>query len=107
MLTYLILLCSVLCSELRARQDLVAENLALRQQLAVLTRPKRRPRLTEADRLFWSCLSSLWSPWRSTLVLVQPTPSSAGAGSPGDATGRGKAEMAVPAAGASRKRFGI
>jgi putative transposase len=57
---------------LRARQDLVAENLALRQQLAVLTRPKRRPRLTPADRLFWSCLSSLWSPWRSTLVLVQP-----------------------------------
>jgi hypothetical protein len=61
LLTYLVLLCSVLRSELRARQDLVAENLALRQQLAVLTRPKRRPRLTPTDRLFWSCLSSLVS----------------------------------------------
>ncbi len=36
MLTCLALLCSVLRSELRARQDLVAENLALRQQLAVV-----------------------------------------------------------------------
>ena len=72
MLTYFALFCSVLRSELRARQDLVAENLALRQQLAVLTRPKRRPRLTATDRLFWSCFSSLWSPCRSTLVLVQP-----------------------------------
>jgi hypothetical protein len=50
LLTYLALLCSVLRSEFRARQDLVAENLALRQQLAVLTRPKRRPRLTRTDR---------------------------------------------------------
>jgi hypothetical protein len=31
------MLCSVLRGELRARQDLVAENLGLRQQLAVLT----------------------------------------------------------------------
>ena len=73
MLTYLVLLCSVLRRELRARQDLVAENLALRQQLAVLSRPKRRLRLTPTDRLFWSCLSSLWSSWRSTLQFWHPT----------------------------------
>jgi hypothetical protein len=72
LLTYLALLCSLLRSEFRAHQDLVAENLALRQQLAVLTRPKRRPRLTPADRLFWSFLARFWSPWRATLLVVQP-----------------------------------
>jgi hypothetical protein len=40
----------------RPRQDLVAENLLLRHQLAVLTRPTRtRPRahLRIWDKLFW------------------------------------------------------
>jgi hypothetical protein len=35
----------------RDRQDLVLENLALRHQLAVLTRPCPRPKLRPADRL--------------------------------------------------------
>ena len=48
------------------------ENLVLRQQLAVLSRSSRRPRLRPADRLFWSWLSRYWKPWRSVLVLVQP-----------------------------------
>lgn len=61
MLTHLALLCSVLCSELRARQDLVVENLALRQQLAVLSRPKRRPHLTPADRWFLAELAAAYS----------------------------------------------
>ena len=48
------------------------ENIALRQQLAVLSRQSRRPRLRATDRLFWSWLSRLWSDWRRTLVIVQP-----------------------------------
>ena len=48
------------------------ENLVLRQQLAVLSRSSRRPRLRPADRLFWSWLSRYWKPWRSVLVLAQP-----------------------------------
>jgi transposase InsO family protein len=50
----------------------VLENIALRQQLAVLSRQSRRPRLRATDRLFWSWLSRLWSDWRRTLVIVQP-----------------------------------
>ena len=72
MITYLLLLCSLLRSALRSRQCLVLENIALRQQLAVLSRQSRRPRLRATDRLFWSWLSRLWSGWRSTLVIVQP-----------------------------------
>jgi hypothetical protein len=71
-MTYLFLLWSALRASLRYRQHLVLENLALRQQLAVLSRQSRRPKLQPADRLFWSFLSRLWSRWRSAVVLVQP-----------------------------------
>jgi len=54
------------------RAELVAENFALRQQLAVLSEKKRRPRLRKRDRIFWTWLSRFWSNWRSVLVIVQP-----------------------------------
>ena len=47
---------------------LVAENLALRQQLAVLLRENPRPRLRWRDRLFWVWLSRLFSGWRQWLA---------------------------------------
>ncbi len=57
---------------LRDRAELVAENLALRQQLAVLSEQKRRPRLRKRDRIFWVWLSKFWTRWRSVLLIVQP-----------------------------------
>ncbi len=54
------------------RSSLVAENLALRQQLAVLQRSIKLPRLRSSDRIFWAWLSRLWHGWRSTLLIVQP-----------------------------------
>jgi len=48
------------------------ENVALRQQLAVLQRSVPRPTVSRRDRLFWVCLSRLWSGWRSSLLIVQP-----------------------------------
>ena len=51
---------------------LVVENLALRQQLAVLGRSVKRPQLRPCDRVFWVWLSRLWSNWRAVLMLVQP-----------------------------------
>jgi putative transposase len=50
----------------------VLENLALRQQLAVLTRTVKRPRLRSTDRLFWILLAKGWQDWRSALIVVQP-----------------------------------
>ena len=52
--------------------ELAAENLALRQQLAVVRRSANRPRLRQRDRVFWVWLSRLWKNWRSVLVVVQP-----------------------------------
>ena len=56
----------------RSRQDLVLENLVLRQKLPVHERPDRRPRLTSADRRFWSTLARRWDAWRSHILIVQP-----------------------------------
>src|SRR5262245_29382408 len=52
---------------------MVAENLLLRQQLAVLTRPTcKRPRLRAGDRLFWLLARLVRRDWRQHLVLVAP-----------------------------------
>jgi len=57
----------------RDRADLVAENLALRQQLSSLAHIGKRPRLRPLDRFFWAMLSRYWSRWRQLLVIVQPS----------------------------------
>ena len=57
---------------LRNRLELAAENLALRQQLAVLREKVKRPCLCRCDRIFWAILSRVWSNWRSALLIVQP-----------------------------------
>jgi putative transposase len=59
-------------SALRPRASLVAENLALRQQLAVLRREKKRPHLAPVDRAFWIVLSRIWSRWADSLTIVKP-----------------------------------
>ena len=51
---------------------LAAENLALRQQLALCRQSVKRPKLRPRDRVFWVLLSRLWSNWRSALAIVQP-----------------------------------
>jgi hypothetical protein len=43
------------------------ENLALRQQVAILKRDRRRPWLQTLDRLFWVILSRFWPRWREAL----------------------------------------
>jgi putative transposase len=48
------------------------ENVALRLQLAAFKRKRKRPVLTQWDRLFWAGISRLWSGWRDALVFVQP-----------------------------------
>ena len=90
MLEYLLLLLSLVRATVRDREALVAENLLLRHQLAVLTRPTRkRPRLCARDNSsgLWSALSTAtgsdsWS-WFDLRV------SSAGIGTPGGSSGAG------------------
>ena len=61
-----------LLSAFKPRASLVAENLALRQQLAALRREVRRPHLHPADRAFWVLLSRIWSRWTDVLAIVRP-----------------------------------
>ena len=56
----------------RGRRTLLLENLALRQQVSVLKRKNRRPKLTRLDRCFWIAVSRVWSDWKSSLLLVKP-----------------------------------
>ena len=57
---------------LLGRASAATEILALRQQLAVLGRQSKRPRLEDRDRLFWIALKRFWPGWRNALLIVQP-----------------------------------
>ena len=62
-----------LTSTLRTRASLQFEILALRHQLTVLQRNKRRRvQLRVWDRLLWVALVRLWPNWRKTLMVVKP-----------------------------------
>ena len=54
------------------RSELVLENLALRQQLAVLRAKTSRPEVHTIDRPLWVALSRIWPKWKSALHLVKP-----------------------------------
>jgi len=56
----------------RSRAALQLEVLALRHQLQVLQRSRRRIRLAKADRWLWALLSCIWTGWRTALVIVKP-----------------------------------
>ncbi len=56
----------------RTRLALQAENLALRHQIIVLQRGRKRLPLNAADRFLWVCLSRLWAGWRSALAVFKP-----------------------------------
>jgi hypothetical protein len=54
------------------RKILLAENLALRQQLLVCQRRIKRPKLYSSDRHFWVWLSQFWKECKSFLFIAQP-----------------------------------
>src|ERR1019366_8011306 len=62
----------VLIRLFRSHGKLVLENLALRQQLAVLKRRHPRPRLDLFDKLFWGPAHQFWSAWKVALIVVTP-----------------------------------
>lgn len=61
-----------LCPLRSGHQAIVHENLVLRRQLGAFRRRRRRPVLTEWDRLLWIALGRIWTGWKDTLVVVQP-----------------------------------
>ena len=69
---FLSLLLRSLFALFRSRQEQAIVELALRQQLAVYTQKRPRPRLSPMDRAFWVALSRLWPRWKNHLVIVRP-----------------------------------
>jgi putative transposase len=72
MLTALVVLLRSLGLIFSGHQAVALENVALRQQLAVLRRTVKRPPLCNRDRLFWVLLAKAWRGWRTALIVVQP-----------------------------------
>ena len=72
MLTAVVVLLRSIGLMCRGHRAVALENLALRQQLAALTRTVKRPRLRTRDRLFWIMLAKAWQQWRTALIVVQP-----------------------------------
>ena len=72
MLTALVVLLRSVGLLCRGRRAVALENLALRQQVAALTRRTKRPHLRPRDRFFWIVLAKSWREWRSALLIVQP-----------------------------------
>jgi hypothetical protein len=68
-------LLGALRASLRTRTDLTLENLALRQQLALLRRRSKRPQFGRLDRAFWMWLSQSVSitVWAARYVAVVAT----------------------------------
>jgi hypothetical protein len=56
----------------RSRQNLLLENLALRQQITVLKHRHPRSKLSPVDRLFWLLARKFWSTWKRSLIVVSP-----------------------------------
>jgi len=56
----------------RSKSELILENALLRQQLIILQRQTKRPKLTWKDRSLIVLLSSKLRMWKEALIIVQP-----------------------------------
>ncbi len=72
MIDTVVLLAGVILRLFQSHCALLLENLALRQQLAVLKRKHPRPKLAVFDRLFWVLARRFWSGWKQALIVVTP-----------------------------------
>ena len=56
----------------KSRTRLQLEIVYLRKQLEILTRTSPRPQFRPSDRFFFSVLTSIFSSWKSTLLIIKP-----------------------------------
>ena len=71
-MSFLRLVVTFLGSLFKSRRQLVLENLALQQQVAMLRQSVKRPTATTADRMFWILFSRYVAGWRTTLHALHP-----------------------------------
>jgi hypothetical protein len=56
----------------KSEQNLILENLMLRQQLNIYKRKNKKPKLENIDRIILVWISKIFSKWKSALVIVKP-----------------------------------
>lgn len=56
----------------KPKNDLLLENMALRQQLSAYLAKDTKPKLTDFDRSFWVALKQVFNKWIDSLVIVKP-----------------------------------
>jgi hypothetical protein len=66
------LVVTFLGSLFKSWRQLVLENVALKQQVAMLRQSVKRPTATAADRMFWIFFSRYVDGWRTTLHALHP-----------------------------------
>src|SRR2546427_13308256 len=79
-------------STIRTQRELVLENLAVRQQVAVWKVRQPRPQLRATDRLFWVVLSRLWRTGGVLCRWCGPRPWCGGTVRASSATGHGRVD---------------
>ena len=68
----LLALLETLFSLLKSRRQLTLENLALRQQVAMLRQSVKRPQVSWFDRVFWVLFAQFVERWRTMLHALNP-----------------------------------
>jgi putative transposase len=66
------LVLSTIVAITRSKSELVLENALLRQQLIVLKRQTKRPKLSWRDRTLIILLASKLRSWKQALIIAQP-----------------------------------
>ena len=72
MLSLLLAVLTTICFLFQSRRQLALENLALRQQIAMLKSSAKRPKVSTADRLFWMLFAKYVNGWRTMLHSLHP-----------------------------------
>jgi hypothetical protein len=89
-----------------SRENLILENLALRQQLLALHAKRPQRQLTARHKLFWVMLRKRWSGWRNLSSWLRREPSMVGIVPALGCTGNGSQEPdSGEAISPSAKRF--
>jgi len=71
-MSVLTLVIAFLGSLLKSERQLRLENLALRQQVAMLQQSVKRPRVSAVDKIFWILFSRYVDGWRQVLHSLHP-----------------------------------
>ena len=56
----------------KSKENLIFENMALRQQLIAYLSKREKPKITDIDRSFWIALKEIWPKWIHNLLIVKP-----------------------------------